>query len=87
MQRCSYLVVQKGASTRDDDRTVLVQSDWDYPSLASCLGFVPCEEGCDTDGTVDCTHHTASQMIEAAQEFLDEHLGDLFEDPGYFYES
>lgn len=81
---CAYLIVQEGASTRDESRTVLVQSDWDFPSLAANLGFVPCSECNSTDGTVDCEHRTAGEMIEAAALYLDTHLGELFEDPGYF---
>ncbi len=80
---CGYLIVQLGASTRDDERTVLVSTDWDFPGLAGNLGFVPCECGA-TDGTVDCPHKTAGEMIEAAQDFLRDHLGEAFEDPGYF---
>jgi hypothetical protein len=80
---CSYLIVQVGASTRDEDKTVLVQMDWSFPGLASNLGYVPCSYG-DTDGTVDCAHHTASEMIDAARDFLDAHLGVPFDDPGYF---
>jgi hypothetical protein len=78
-------VDEKGEwNMRDETRTVLVQSDWDYPGLASNLGFVPCPDCGFTDGTVDCAHKTASQMIAEAQEFLDAHLGEPFENPGYF---
>jgi hypothetical protein len=68
-----------------DDRSILVMLDWDWPSVASNLGFVPCECG-RTDGTVPCAHKTASEMISAAYEFLDDHIGDTFDDPGYFTE-
>lgn len=67
------------------DREVMVQTDWDYPGLASNFGFIPCKCGA-TDGTVDCKHKTASEMIAAAWDFLDEHDGEVFEDPGYFDE-
>ena len=84
---CCYLIckVDKNGNwnTRDEDNTVLVQTDWDYPSIASSFGFVPCECG-DTDGTIDCSHKTASEMIIAAAEFLDDNLGKIIEDPGYF---
>lgn len=50
------------------------QSDWDYPALASPFGFVPCECGA-TDGTVDCGHRSAAEMIAAAFDFLVEHVG------------
>ena len=80
---CSYLVVQVGASVRDATRTVLSQSDYDWPLLAANLGYVACECG-ETDGTVDCPHRTAHEMIQEASEFLDRHLGEAFDDPGYF---
>jgi hypothetical protein len=64
-------------------KDLLFQTDWDFPSLARNFGFVPCED-CDTDGTVDCQKYTASQMIDAAKECLDNHIGESFEDPGYF---
>jgi hypothetical protein len=69
----------------EDGQDLLVQTDWDYPGIASNLGFVPCKCG-KTDGTIDCEHKTASQMISEAAAFLDEHDGEVFEDPGYFQE-
>ena len=84
---CSYLLCRVDADgawdTRDEENTVLCQSDWDWPGLASNLGWVPCECGA-TDGTIDCLHRKASNMIAEAGDFLDEHLGEPFEDPGYF---
>jgi hypothetical protein len=67
----------------ENGQEVFIQSDWDYPGTASNLGFVPCECG-ETDGTVDCAHHTATEMISAAYDFLCEHDGETFTDPGYF---
>lgn len=69
--------------TAEDGRTVIVQTDWDYPGVARDLGWQPCECGA-TDGTIDCAHHTASEMIASAREYLDDHDGESFEDPGYF---
>lgn len=63
--------------------SMYVQVDWDYPSVASTFGFVACECGA-TDGTVDCAHKTAREMIAAAYEYLVEHEGEQAEDPGYF---
>jgi hypothetical protein len=68
-----------------DDRTLLIQSDWDYPGIASSFGWIPYEECRNTDGTVDCKHHTASGMIASAAEYLDGYP-DAVEDPGYFDE-
>jgi hypothetical protein len=51
--------------------------------LASTFGWTPCSCGA-TDGTVSCAHKQAGQMIAEAQAYLDEHIGDEVEDPGYF---
>jgi hypothetical protein len=71
--------------TRDEGNTVLVQTDWDFPGLASSFGWKPCECG-STDGTVDCAHKTATEMITEAAEFLDNCVanGTVIPDPGYF---
>jgi len=73
-----YVVAQVGGG-----ETLLVTTDYDYPGLASTFGWVPCDCG-ETDGTVDCPHRTASEMISEAAEYLDNHVGDEVEDPGYF---
>jgi hypothetical protein len=73
----TYLVVA------EDGRDILIQTDFDYPGIASTFGWSPCECGA-TDGTVDCRHKTASQMIAEAQAFLDDNIGQSVEDPGYF---
>jgi len=71
---CSYLICRVRPdgtySTRDEANTVLVQTDWDYPALASTFGWragntgredpdtwedLPdCQCWQHTDGTVDC---------------------------------
>ncbi len=73
----TYLVVA------EDGQDILIQTDFDFPGIASTFGWSPCECGA-TDGTVDCGHKTASQMIAEAQRFLDENIGQSVEDPGYF---
>ena len=67
----------------DDGREILIQTDWDFPCVATAFGWNPCPCG-HTDGTVDCEHRTAREMIAAAREFLDEHIGVTADDPGYF---
>ena len=64
----------------------LIQDDWNYPAVAASFGWSPCPCG-KTDGTVDCPHRTTGQMIADAQQFLDDHIGDTIDDPGYFAES
>lgn len=68
----------------EDGESILVQTDWDYPGVAMNLGWCPCPKCLNTDGTVDCKHKKAGEMIAEAAEFLDDHIGDIFEDPGYF---
>jgi hypothetical protein len=72
-----YLIVA------EDGRDILIQSDWDYPGIASTFGWVPCagsltgtdRESCIvdcecfryTDGTVKC-----SQCGKTASGFISE---------------
>ena len=64
----------------NDEETVLFQTDWDFPGLASCFGYVPCEDCAgSTDGTVDCAHKTASEMIVNAYDFLSALAGEAIE--------
>jgi hypothetical protein len=72
-------------SNDEDDRTILIQTDWDYPGVASAFGWTPCKECRFTDGTVDCAHQTAHEMIANAAEYLDDYP-DAVDDPGYFDE-
>jgi len=79
----------KNRAAMEEELGILVQTDWDYPGTASTFGWSPCK-GCKgdcrgtTDGTVDCKKKTASQMISDAREYLDNHVGKVVEDPGYF---
>lgn len=79
-----------------DGRTALVESDRDYPGLASTFGWSVTDSrgasGWDfcphdgTDGTIDCgtCGRTVSAFINSASDFLAEHVGATVEDPGYF---
>ena len=107
---CIGMIVQAGPPTRDDDtgrfiansrnegRTRLIQTDWDYPGVASTFGWSTrqvqakgrkrrnkCRHD-GTDGTVDCRECgvTASEFISAAGEFLTTVDGKIVDDPGYF---
>ena len=85
---CSYLicVVDDDGKwdTRNEMRTVLVQTDYGFCSLASTFGWQPCHNS--TDGTIrcpECGRETIDSITDAA-DWLDAHLGTVVEDPGYF---
>ena len=75
--------------TAEDGRDILIQTDWDYPGVASTFGWSPCK-GCRqnckgaTDGTVDCKKRKATDMICRAGAWLSDHDGAVADDPGYF---
>ena len=68
----------------ETSENILIQTDWEYPGVASLFGWIPCRKCRNTDGTIDCNHKKAHSMIESARNFLDNHIGDEVEDPGYF---
>lgn len=78
---CGFLIVKDSANpySENSSDSALIQSDWDFPGVASRMGFVPCACGA-TDGTVDCAHHTASEMTEAAYDFIRARAGEPFAD-------
>lgn len=98
-----YLICQMddetGTYQTDETRSLLIQTDWDYPSVASNFGWdmrecqvtnagyygVTCAHR-GTDGTVKCDDCglTPSTFIEQSQWFLDDNLGKIVDDPGYF---
>ena len=69
--------------TAEDGRDLLVQTDVDFPGLAATFGWTPCSCG-QTDGTIDCAHRSATEMIAEARDFLHERAGSTADDPGYF---
>lgn len=76
----------------EDGRDMLVQTDWEWPGVASTFGWSIAYAGgyaCDhqgTDGTVTCPKcdSPAHFFIQHARDWLDEHDGAEAEDPGYF---
>lgn len=64
----------------DNGESLLIQSDWDYPGIASTFGWNPFDSGL-TDWTKE-----ASDMINEAFEYLTEIADSEIEvdDPGYF---
>jgi hypothetical protein len=59
-------------NTRDEKNTVLIQTDWDFASLAKNFGW---RGGDFPDATAE---------ISEAIDFLDSSLGTIIDDPGYF---
>jgi hypothetical protein len=73
------------------NESVLISSDWDYPSLARNLGWRMRDRKCahnSTDGTVRCEScgKSASAFIQAAQKWLDLRVDSVFQGDfeGYF---
>ena len=62
-------------SVKGNKTVQFIQSDWDYPWLASLFGWIPCCGA--TDGTVSCSHRTVSEHLADAQGFLDRHEGQI----------
>ena len=87
MSKISYSCERYGCyevyKIEDETKNILIQTDWDYPGLANSFGWQACKCG-STDGTVDCEHKTATQMISEAADYLDSHEGMIINDPGYF---
>ncbi len=74
------------------DESILIQTDWDFPSLARTLGWRGKigRERCQhrgTDGTVTCPDCglKASDFIGAAIDWLDKHDGCVFVGKGEEY--
>ena len=72
---------------------VAAHADEEYPDCEGCEHWQPlqgprCDACCahdSTDGTVDCKCGVKAMVfIQHAQAWLDEHVGDSVEDPGYF---
>ena len=79
-------------------KSILVQTDWDYPGVARTFGWdirmVQQEEGGDcyhsgTDGTVDCPECgvRADEFMASAYDWLVNSDGETVDDPGYFEDS
>lgn len=80
----------------EDGQSRLIQTDWDWPGIASTFGWSVSDvqhdpEDCDhcdhaTDGTVKCPKcgMPVSLFLKSAREFIDDNDGKTVEDPGYF---
>ena len=67
-----------------DGRSLLFQTDVSLASLASSLGWIPCNQCNFTDGTISCQHKQVIQMLEEARKWIEENTGKELSDPGYF---
>jgi hypothetical protein len=76
-QPSCYLVVA------ENGQSILIQNDTDFPGVATSFGWIACHCG-ETDGTIDCPHASTAEFISAARGFLDERIGAVTDDPGYF---
>lgn len=77
---CAFAIVADGFDCHDTSYSVLVQTDWDWPGVATNMGWQACNCG-GTDGTVDCKNcnRTATEMISEAYEFICEREGEDFD--------
>ena len=83
-----------GEIVNADGRSILIQTDYDFPGTADTFGWSTRNVQADgticdhsgTDGTVDCAECgvTVAEFIESAREWLDDHDGAIVDDPGYF---
>jgi len=98
----SFILARKRADGsfdyRDEVNSVLIQLDWDFPSVAETFGWSlrsvqkldngehkPCDHS-STDGTVDCPDCNLKSLdfIVAAGQYLYDNVGAVAKDPGYF---
>ena len=69
----------------NEKRTILIQTDYEYPAIASLFGWQPCHN-C-TDGTIDCSicGKTTLEAIQEAKEVVENNIGITVENPGYIF--
>ena len=67
----------------EDDRTILVQTDWDFPGVAETFGWSP-PAGTLIDHVGKFAEESLSTVIGDARDFLHERAGSMTSDPGYF---
>lgn len=79
------------ALTHSDGRKIDIKTDWQWPCIASLMGWHPCSQclaTCrdDSDGTIDCTAKTALDHILNAFVFLDCNIGKRIPDNNNLYD-
>jgi hypothetical protein len=75
---CSTFLLQA-----EDGQTILVQTDWDFPGVASTFGWSP-PPGTPIDPTGNFPEDVFATLIADARDFLHERAGSTADDPGYF---
>jgi len=73
----NLVIVPDDGDPGDDKTTTFVQTDWNYPGIASAMGWSPCYCGA-TDGTIDCEHRKATTMINESYDFIVGHEFESF---------
>ena len=68
---------------RDDGKSYTVGEEG-WCSVARYYGWKACTECDETDGSVDCAHHTTSEMLVSAGDHIADHVGDETDDPGWW---
>lgn len=73
---CGFLICRNTSRSKHLAPDVLIQTDWDFPGVASTMGWRACKCG-GTDGTVDCVPcgRTAGEMISEAYDYIREREG------------
>ena len=69
---CGFLIVKTDGNPYNDADTVLIQTDWDYPSVASRMGFDGDLIDCETCRT------NVETVLTKAYEFIRENQGKEF---------
>ena len=77
--------------THSDGRIVKVETDWQFPAIASLLGWNPCmncQQDCryETDGTIGCVALSAFDHILDAQIYLDRCIGQHIPDTNHVFD-
>ncbi len=98
---CAFVIVRDGGDPHSESDSVLIQTDWDWPGIASRMGWGLAshqvmnrryygQETCEhsgTDGTIDCPGcgFPAISFIREAGEHIREHAGESFPDLNEYF--
>lgn len=76
---CGFLIVRDGYDPYSETDSVLIQTDWDFPGVATSMGWPGCHDG--TDGTIECPEcgKPANEMIAEAYDYIADNAGLSFD--------